>query len=93
MGDSATVSIEVDGDTATIDVPTALLDALSEPDDTAAEVVADIAVMSFAGRAHALLHHTEGEPSEALEDAESEMMERFEDRFGVTYGEATGHAH
>jgi len=93
MVDSVTVGIDVDGDAAEIEVPTAILEALSEPDDSAAEVVADVAVMSFAGRAHALLHHTEGAPSEALQEAEAEMMDLFEARFGVTYEEATGHSH
>ena len=93
MAESVTVTIDADGDDAEIEVPEALLSALSEPGDTPAEVVADLAVMSFAGRAHALLHHAEGEPSEALEAAESEMMDRFEERFGVTYAEATGHSH
>jgi hypothetical protein len=93
MVDSITVEIEVDGETGEIDVPTALLDALSEPDDSPVEVVLDVTLMSFAGRAHALLHHTEGEPSEALQAAEAEMLDRFEDRFGITYAEATGHSH
>ena len=93
MADPVTVTIDADGDESEISVPAALLSALSEPGDTPAEVVADLAVMSFAGRAHALLHHAEGEPSEELRDAEAEMMDRFEERFGVTYAEATGHSH
>ena len=93
MGESHSVRIDVDGDEAGIEVPAALVEALSEADDSPADVVADLAVMSFAGRAHALLHHTEGEPAEALREAEAEMMDRFEERFGVTYAEATGHSH
>lgn len=93
MSDSVTVGIDVEGETGEIEVPTALLDALSEPNDSLAEVVVDVTLMSFAGRAHALLHHTEGEPSEALKAAEAEMLDRFEERFGVTYEEATGHSH
>lgn len=93
MVDSVTVTIDADGDDAEIEVPGALIGALSEPGDSPAEVVADVAVMSFAGRAHALLHHTEGEPADELREAEAEMMDRFEARFGVTYAEATGHSH
>ena len=93
MAESVTITIDADGAETEISVPEALVEALSEPGDSPAEVVADLAVMSFAGRAHALLHHAEGEPSEALREAESEMMDRFEERFGVTYAEATGHSH
>ena len=93
MADSTTVRIEADGADAEIEVPDALLEALSEPGDTPADVVADLAVMSFAGRAHAILHHAEGEPGDALREAEADIMDRFEERFGMTYAEATGHSH
>jgi len=93
MGESYTVRIDADGDEAELEVPEALVTALSEADDSPADVVADLVVMSFAGRAHALLHHSEGEPADDLQEAEAEMMDRFEERFGVTYAEATGHAH
>mgnify|MGYP006301162471 CR=1 FL=1 len=93
MGESYAVRIDADGDETELEVPEALVSALSEPDDSPADVVADVVVMSFAGRAHALLHHTEGEPADDLREAEAEMMDRFEERFGVTYAEATGHSH
>ena len=93
MGESHTVRIDADGDEAAVEVPEALVAALSEPGDSPADVVADVLVMSFAGRAHALLHHAEGEPTDDLQAAEAEMMDRFEERFGVTYAEATGHSH
>ncbi|HKJ60043.1 MAG TPA: hypothetical protein VKA37_12495, partial [Halobacteriales archaeon] len=90
MGESYTVRIDAAGDEAELEVPEALVTALSEADDLPVDVVADLVVMSFAGRAHALLHHSEGEPADALQEAEAEMMDRFEERFGVTYAEATG---
>jgi len=93
MGESHAVAIDVDGETAEVEVPGALVAALSEADESAADVVADVVVMSFAGRAHALLHHAGGEPDDDLRAAEAEMMDRFEERFGVTYAEATGHSH
>jgi hypothetical protein len=92
--DAVTLRIDAsDGTTDDFDVPTALLDRLSEGDEPAAEVVADVAVMAFAGRAHALVHHAEGEADADLEAAEQAILDDFEARFGVTYGEATGHAH
>jgi len=93
MVDSVSVTIDVDGEQEEIDLPSGLIDRLSEPGESPATVVADVAVMAFAGRAHALLHHTEGEPDEAMAEIEDDIMATFEDRFGVTYAEATGHAH
>lgn len=93
MVDTVTVRVEVDGEGDEIQLPVGLLERLSEPGEAAAEVVADVALLSFAGRAHALIHHTEGEPDEELSAIEADVMDRFEARFGVTYAEATGHSH
>lgn len=93
MVDSLAVTIEADGDSEEITLPSGLLDRLSEPGDAPAAVVADVVVMSFAGRAHALVHHAEGDPDEELLALEADAMDRFEDRFGVSYEEATGHSH
>lgn len=89
-----TIALEAtDGTTGSFDVPTTLIDRLSEGDEPAARVVADVAVMAFTGRAHALVHHARGEVGPELEDAEEMMLDAFEDRFGVSYAEATGHEH
>ncbi len=43
-------------------VPEGLVDLLAEEDDESqAQVVADLALMSFAQRAHMIAHHGEGE--------------------------------
>ncbi len=93
MVDAVTVGIEIDDERAEIEIPSGLIDRLSEPGESPATVVADVAVMSFAGRAHALAHHAEGDVDAELGEIETDMMDRFEDRFGVTYAEATGHSH
>lgn len=94
MVDDLTYDIAADdGTTDAFSVPSALIDGLSEVDEPAATVAADVAVMAFAGRAHALVHHAQGEPDAALEAAEAAMLETFEERFGVSYAEATGHSH
>lgn len=82
-----------DGSTDSFDVPATLLDRLSDDDESPARVAADVAVMGFAGRAHALVHHAQGEADSELEAAEQAMLDRFEARFGVSYAEATGHSH
>lgn len=92
--DAVTYTLDAsDGTTDSFDVPTAILDRLSEGDEPAATIAADVAVMAFAGRAHALVHHGQGEADAQLEAAEQTMLDDFEDRFGVTYAEATGHSH
>lgn len=93
MVDTLTVGIEIDDEREEFELPAGLVGRLSEPGESPPTVVADFAIMSFAGRAHALAHHDEGQPDPELEEIEDDMMNRFEDRFGVTYAEATGHSH
>lgn len=95
-GTDEAVTFQIDASdesTDTFEVPAVLLDRLTTGDEPAAEVAADVSLMAFAGRAHALVHHAEGEVDAALEAAEEAVLDAFEERFGVTYAEATGHAH
>ena len=80
-----------DGDEDDVTVPEDLVDLFAEEGQNAAEVLGDIALLSFASRAHHLVHH-EGDDLD-IEDEEARVMELFEDRFGVSYAEATGHHH
>lgn len=92
--DAVTFEIDAsDGTSDSVDVPTTLIDRLSEGDEPAATVVADVTLMAFAGRAHALVHHGHGETDAELEAAEQTILDDFEARFGVSYAEATGHSH
>lgn len=88
-----TFTVSGDEDEATVTLPAALVDALSEGGESDAEVVADISLMAFVQRAHTLAHHAEGEPPAELVDAEERARELFEERFGLSYEEATGHSH
>ena len=81
-----------DGEEDEVTVPTGLLDLVAEGDQSHAETVGDVVSLSFAGRAHHVVHHGE-DADEALEAQEARVMELFEERFGVTFGEATGHQH
>ncbi|THE65291.1 hypothetical protein D8Y22_08840 [Salinadaptatus halalkaliphilus] len=91
--DTTTLSIEADDETADeITVPAGLVDLVAEGDQSTAETVGDVVLLSFASRAHHLVHHGEG-GDEELEAQEERVMELFEERFGVTFGEATGHQH
>ncbi|APW98003.1 hypothetical protein CHINAEXTREME_09515 [Halobiforma lacisalsi AJ5] len=89
---TVTVSIEADDSTDEVTIPAGLLDLVAEGDQTTAETIGDVALLSFASRAHHVVHHGEGSDEE-LEAQEERVMELFEERFGVTFGEATGHQH
>ncbi|UWG48297.1 Uncharacterized protein HSRCO_2022 [Halanaeroarchaeum sp. HSR-CO] len=92
--DRLTVSLDVDGESDEIELPADLVDLFrEEADETDAEIVGDMVVMAFAERAHAIVHHGHGDDDEELEAIESDAMDVFEERFGMTYGEATGHSH
>ncbi|MFC4438870.1 MULTISPECIES: DUF7545 family protein [Natrialbaceae] len=90
-----TISISIstdDGATDDVTLPAELVDLLAEGDQDAAETIGDITLLSFASRAHHFVHHGD-ETDENLEAQEERVMELFEERFGVTFGEATGHQH
>lgn len=94
MVDTATFTIEgPDGESDELELPTELLDLLSEEGDTQTEVIGDMAILSFAQQAHAIVHHSQGEVDENLQQIEEETLAQFEERFGVSFAEATGHSH
>lgn len=91
--ETTTVSITADDETTDdVTVPAGLVDLVAEGDQTSAETVGDIVLLSFASRAHHMVHHGQG-GDEDLEAQEERIMDLFEERFGVTFGEATGHQH
>jgi hypothetical protein len=93
--ETVTYTIESpDGDTEELTLPTGVIDALREDEsETAPEVLGDLTMLSFAQQAHALVHHSHGEPDEQIQAEEEKTMELFEARFGQTFGEMTGHSH
>lgn len=94
MADSLSVTVETDGDADELELPADLVDLFREdPSETDAQIVGDMVVMAFSERAHAIAHHGEGGDEAAIQEMETAMMDLFEERFGMTYGEATGHSH
>ena len=96
MADAETVTLTLesdDGATDELEVPTQLLEMLAEGDETAPEVVGDIAMFGLAQRIHSAAHHSEGETDDVIEDTESLTLDLFEDRFGRSFAELTGHSH
>jgi hypothetical protein len=94
MADTETYTVESpDGDTDTFDLPAGLVDVLSEQGDEKSTVVADIAVVAFAQRAHSMAHHAQGEVPEDIEEIAADAEEIFEDRLGISFADAMGHDH
>lgn len=91
--ETVTVSIEAPDGEDEVELPAELLQMLAEGDQNGAEVVGDLALFSCAQRVHTTLHHAQGEPPQQIQDVEPVVMELFEERFGQSFGEATGHQH
>jgi hypothetical protein len=95
MTDTDTVELSIDGEDGddTLTLPAELVDMLREGDESAAQVVGDLAMFGCAQRIHATVHHAEGGVDPQLEEVEQLTMDLFEKRFGASYGELTGHQH
>lgn len=93
MADTVTVRLETEDAADELEVPTALIDLLSEGDESVPAVVGDIAMLGIAQQAHGAVHHSHGDAGDEVAAAESLAMDLFEDRFGRSFAEMTGHDH
>jgi len=94
MVDTETYTVEgPDGETDSVRLPAGLADTLAEQGETTPEVVTDVVLQAFAQQTHAMVHHSEGETPPDVEEMNETAEELFEERFGVTLAEATGHEH
>ena len=91
--ETVTLSIEGDAETDEVTLPAGMLDLLREAEESDAEVVGDLALFSCAQRIHATVHHAEGGDTDRYRAIEERTMALFEERFGASYGELTGHDH
>jgi hypothetical protein len=91
--DTVTLTVESEEGSDELTLPAHLVDLLKEGEETPAEVVGDLAMMGCAQRIHATVHHSEGEVDPTIQQLEDLTMELFEERFGASYGEMTGHSH
>ena len=91
--DTVTLRIESDDDADDVTLPSEMLDLMRETDESDPEIVGDLALFSCAQRIHATVHHAEGGDTEEYRAIEERTMELFEDRFGASYAELTGHDH
>ena len=94
MVETQTVTIEDgDGETDSVEIPDVLVELMRDGDKSGAGVVADIVLQAFAQQGHARVHHAEGGVSEEMEEANEELEELFEERFGISLADAMGHHH
>jgi hypothetical protein len=91
--DTYTVHIEVGDSTDEFELPVDALDMLAEDGETPADVLGDLGLLSLAQQLHGAVHHGHGEADDALEAAEADVMDAFEERFGQSFAEMTGHDH
>jgi hypothetical protein len=91
--DTVTVQLEAGDDSDELEVSETLVEMLREGDEGVPDVVADLAMLGLAQQAHGAIHHSHGEVNDELKQAEEVTMDLFEDRFGETYAEMTGHDH
>jgi hypothetical protein len=91
--ETVTLRIEGDDDEDEVTLPEEMLELMREDGESDAEIVGDLALFSCAQRIHATVHHAEGGDTEQYREIEERTMELFEDRFGASYAELTGHEH
>lgn len=92
--ETVTVRLETDDESDELTVPVGVIDLLREEDEEGVVgVVGDIAMLGLAQQAHGIVHHSHGEVSDEIRAAEELTMELFEERFGQSFGDVTGHSH
>lgn len=87
------VQIAVDDSEETIGLPADVLSFFGGGEQPAAETVGDLLIVDCAHRLHGHVHHGEEAADPRIEEAERSMRELFEERFGASFAEVTGHAH
>jgi hypothetical protein len=93
MAETVTVTLESDEHQDELELPVAAVELLDENDEGAPTVVGDLAILGVAQQLHGAIHHAEGEVGPEIEAAEQKTMDVFEERFGRSFAEMTGHDH
>ncbi|AGN02327.1 hypothetical protein L593_11920 [Salinarchaeum sp. Harcht-Bsk1] len=95
MADTYTLTIESDSEheDETVEVPQGAIDALAQDDDSPTVMAGDLVMLGLAQQLHANVFHSEQAPSEQIQQANEDLDELFEDRFGMTFEEMAGHEH
>ena len=89
--DDVTVTIDAEGDRRTLEIPAGFVDLLREPGESAADVVADLVLLSAAQRTYEAVHFSEGGVPEDIEAVNERVQEVFEAEFGTTVQDVAGY--
>ena len=76
-----------------VNLPEGLVDMLAEQGEEPSQIITDVVLQAFAQQAHAIAHHSEGEPPQDVVDINRKAEELFEERFGRSLSDAMGHSH
>lgn len=94
MPEEQTFTIEgPDGETDTVTLPAGLVALFTDGDDPPAHIVGDLVQVAFTQRVHGLVHHGDDAVDEEIARIEEQALELFEERFGRSFAEVTGHQH
>lgn len=93
MDASTTVTISTDDSEDTLELPAGIVDVFAGEDQSGAEAIGDLILVDMTHRLHGLVAHGEGTPEPELVDLEAAVQEQFEERFGASFAELTGHSH
>lgn len=91
--ETVTVTLETAESEDELEVPAAAIDMLNESDEGVPTVIGDLAMLGVAQQLHGIIHHTQEDVGDDVEAAEEKTMELFEERFGRSFAEMTGHDH
>lgn len=91
--ETVTVTLETDDSEDELEVPAAAIDLLNDGDEGVPTVIGDLAMLGVAQQLHGIIHHTQEDVGADVEAAEEKTMELFEERFGRSFAEMTGHDH
>lgn len=94
MADTHELTIESSSDheSETIEVPIAALEALGD-DESPTKMVGDLVLLGVAQQMHSRVFHSDDAPQEQVKQANDDLEEVFEERFGQTFMEMAEHQH
>lgn len=95
MADTYTLTVASDSDheDEEIEVPAGAIDALTQDEDSPTVMAGDLVMLGLAQQLHANVFHSDQPTPDAVKQANEELGDRFEERFGMTFEEMAGHEH
>lgn len=89
--DTLTFAIEAEGERAELVLPRALVDLFAAEDEESVDVIADVAMLTFAQRIYETVHLSEGKASAEQQELKTKTLALFEERFDSSFEDMTGY--